>query len=61
VTGRKTRGEFDDHVEEREARIQEIIARVKHHEQQAAKHLTEAKRLQEKLKQRSAGGRRVKR
>ena len=41
----------DDYLEEREARIAEIMSRVKHHREQAAKHLTEAKKLRARLKQ----------
>jgi hypothetical protein len=59
VTRRGSPSEHDDYLEEREARIQEIIVRVKHHQDQAEKHLTQVRRLQAKLKQRSAGTRRV--
>jgi hypothetical protein len=45
----RLRVESDDHFEEREARIAEIMARVQHHQDQAAKHLAEAKKLKARL------------
>jgi hypothetical protein len=34
-----------DEREEREARVSQIMARARHHQEQAAKHLAEAERL----------------